>query len=59
MSLEVHLFYYSGGRKTVESMQSVTETTIFFFFLSFCLFAISWAASVAYGGSQAGDELEL
>ena len=27
--------------------------TTFFFFLSFCLFAISWATPVAYGGSQA------
>ena len=25
----------------------------FFFFFFFCLFAISWAAPVAYGGSQA------
>ena len=24
-----------------------------YFFLSFCLFAISWAVPVAYGGSQA------
>ena len=26
---------------------------LFFFFLSFCLFAISWATPTAYGGSQA------
>ena len=34
-------------------MTDVENSRIFFFFLSFCLFAISWAAPVAYGGSQA------
>ena len=34
------------------------ELHFFFFFLfSFCLFAISWAAPSAYGGSQAESEL--
>ena len=29
----------------------------FFFFLSFCLFAISWAAPTAYGVSQARGQI--
>ena len=31
-----------------------TPLDCFFFFFFFCLFAISWAVPVAYGGSQAG-----
>ena len=29
----------------------------FIIYLFFCLFAISWAAPVAYGGSQAGGRI--
>ena len=30
-----------------------------YLFIYFCLFVISWAAPVAYGGSQARDKSEL
>ena len=30
---------------------------LFFFFLSFCLFDISWATPEAYGGSQARGQI--
>ena len=30
---------------------------LFIYLFIFCLFAISWAAAVAYGGSQARDRI--
>ena len=41
-------------------MLAISVIFLFFFFnFYFCLFAISWAAPEAYGGSQARVESEL
>ena len=46
------MYYSELVEKVVRD--KVTEDGLFFcFFGFFCLFAISWAAPVAYGGSQA------
>ena len=48
---QIGLFYY----KSVSSLRVFSKTFLHFIhlFIYFCLFAISWAAPAAYGGSQA------
>ena len=38
-------------------LQMASGWVFFFFFFFFCLFAISRAAPMAYGGSQAGGQI--
>ena len=50
--------YYSAIKKNdilpfATTWMDLEGTILFFFFLSFCLFVFSKAASTAYGGSQA------
>ena len=40
------------GLVSIELQGELLQDLLFFFFL-FCLFAISWAAPAAYGGTQA------
>jgi len=40
-----------------ESFHSPRATEGYHFFFFFCLFAISWAAPTAYGGSQARGQI--
>ena len=49
LSYWIMLFFFFSKWFYSES----TRLFIYLFFLSFCLFAISWAAPWAYGGSQA------
>ena len=38
-------------------MRTYLYVFFFFFFFFFCLFAVSWAAPAAYGGSQARGQI--
>ena len=49
--LESHSLVYSASQRNVVSQIGAFSFLFFSFF--FCLFAISWAAPVAHGGSQA------
>ena len=48
-----HLDKKSLSFKAFANLNDCRQWIIFFNFYFFCLFAISWAASAAYGGSQA------
>uniref|UniRef100_A0A8D1M6W5 HPS5-like beta-propeller domain-containing protein n=1 Tax=Sus scrofa TaxID=9823 RepID=A0A8D1M6W5_PIG len=52
---ENEIFFLKGDRNIIRisSRPEGLASIGFLFFLSFCLFAISWAAPAAYGGSQA------
>ena len=49
MGIVFHSLFLFGARKD----PSLSEQELYFFFFFFGLFAISWAAPAAYGGSPA------
>ena len=57
-SLLINVFWKVSHNLTA-SNKDFSCHPYFLFFLFFCLFAISWAAPTAYGGSQASGLMEL